>query len=157
MFRDLPGQLYNALIANDRWKLYLDGLGKTLLMAFGAVIVGLLIGMLVAVVKVNRANSKKPGMLLKIGDWLCNVYLTVIRGTPAVIQLLIAVNLIFASAPISASVYVAIVAFGINSGAYVAEIIRAGILAVDRGQMEAGRSLGLTNGMTMQKSSYPRL
>ncbi len=96
-------------------------------------------------------------MLLKIGDWLCNVYLTVIRGTPAVIQLLIAVNLIFASAPISASVYVAIVAFGINSGAYVAEIIRAGILAVDRGQMEAGRSLGLTNGMTMQKSSYPRL
>lgn len=156
MFRDLPGQLYNALIANDRWKLYLDGLGKTLLMAFGAVIVGLLIGMLVAVVKVNRANSKKPGMLLKIGDWLCNVYLTVIRGTPAVIQLLIAVNLIFASAPISASVYVAIVAFGINSGAYVAEIIRAGILAVDRGQMEAGRSLGLTNGMTMQKIILPQ-
>ena len=125
-------------------------------MALGAVLVGLFLGTLVAVIKVNKVYAKKPGILLKIGDWLCDFYLTVIRGTPAVIQLLIAVNVIFAAAPISSSLYVAIVAFGVNSGAYVAEIIRAGIMAVDRGQMEAGRSLGLSNGMTMQKIILPQ-
>ena len=154
MFRDLPGQLYTSLIANDRWMLYLEGLGRTIVM--GAVLVGLFLGTLVAVIKVNKVYAKKPGILLKIGDWLCDFYLTVIRGTPAVIQLLIAVNVIFAAAPISSSLYVAIVAFGVNSGAYVAEIIRAGIMAVDRGQMEAGRSLGLSNGMTMQKIILPQ-
>ncbi len=156
MFRDLPGQLYTSLIANDRWMLYLEGLGRTIVMALGAVLVGLFLGTLVAVIKVNKVYVKKPGILLKIGDWLCDFYLTVIRGTPAVIQLLIAVNVIFAAAPISSSLYVAIVAFGVNSGAYVAEIIRAGIMAVDRGQMEAGRSLGLSNGMTMQKIILPQ-
>ena len=156
MFRDLPGQLYTSLIANDRWMLYLEGLGRTIVMALGAVLVGLFLGTLVAVRKVNKVYAKKPGILLKIGDWLCDFYLTVIRGTPAVIQLLIAVNVIFAAAPISSSLYVAIVAFGVNSGAYVAEIIRAGIMAVDRGQMEAGRSLGLSNGMTMQKIILPQ-
>lgn len=144
------------MIANDRWMLYLEGLGRTIVMALGAVLVGLFLGTLVAVIKVNKVYAKKPGILLKIGDWLCDFYLTVIRGTPAVIQLLIAVNVIFAAAPISSSLYVAIVAFGINSGAYVAEIIRAGIMAVDRGQMEAGRSLGLSNGMTMQKIILPQ-
>ena len=156
MFRDLPGQLYTSLIANDRWMLYLEGLGRTIVMALGAVLVGLFLGTLVAVIKVNKVYAKKPGILLKIGDWLCDFYLTVIRGTPAVIQLLIAVNVIFAAAPISSSLYVAIVAFGVNSGAYVAEIIRAGIMAVDRGQMEAGRSLGLSNGMTMHKIILPQ-
>ena len=156
MFRDLPGQLYTSLIANDRWMLYLEGLGRTIVMALGAVLVGLFLGTLVAVIKVNKVYAKKPGILLKIGDWLCDFYLTVIRGTPAVIQLLIAVNVIFAAAPISSSLYVAIVAIGVNSGAYVAEIIRAGIMAVDRGQMEAGRSLGLSNGMTMQKIILPQ-
>lgn len=156
MFRDLPGQLYTSLIANDRWMLYLEGLGRTIVMALGAVLVGLFLGTLVAVIKVNKVYAKKPGILLKIGDRLCDFYLTVIRGTPAVIQLLIAVNVIFAAAPISSSLYVAIVAFGVNSGAYVAEIIRAGIMAVDRGQMEAGRSLGLSNGMTMQKIILPQ-
>lgn len=156
MFRDLPGQLYTSLIANDRWMLYLEGLGRTIVMALGAVLVGLFLGTFVAVIKVNKVYAKKPGILLKIGDWLCDFYLTVIRGTPAVIQLLIAVNVIFAAAPISSSLYVAIVAFGVNSGAYVAEIIRAGIMAVDRGQMEAGRSLGLSNGMTMQKIILPQ-
>ena len=156
MFRDLPGQLYTSLIANDRWMLYLEGLGRTIVMALGAVLVGLFLGTLVAVIKVNKVYAKKPGILLKIGDWLCDFYLTVIRGPPAVIQLLIAVNVIFAAAPISSSLYVAIVAFGVNSGAYVAEIIRAGIMAVDRGQMEAGRSLGLSNGMTMQKIILPQ-
>lgn len=134
----------------------MEGLGRTIVMALGAVLVGLFLGTLVAVIKVNKVYAKKPGILLKIGDWLCDFYLTVIRGTPAVIQLLIAVNVIFAAAPISSSLYVAIVAFGINSGAYVAEIIRAGIMAVDRGQMEAGRSLGLSNGMTMQKIILPQ-
>ena len=72
-------------------------------MALGAVLVGLFLGTLVAVIKVNKVYAKKPGILLKIGDWLCDFYLTVIRGTPAVIQLLIAVNVIFAAAPISSS------------------------------------------------------
>lgn len=138
MFRDLPGQLYTSLIANDRWMLYLEGLGRTIVMALGAVLVGLFLGTLVAVIKVNKVYAKKPGILLKIGDWLCDFYLTVIRGTPAVIQLLIAVNVIFAAAPISSSLYVAIVAFGVNSGAYVAEIIRAGIMAVIAGRWKQG-------------------
>lgn len=150
MFDNLPQKLYQAVIEDNRWKLYVEGLGNTLIIAVGAVILGILIGVLIAIVKVN--NNKK----LKPLSFLCDVYLTVIRGTPTMVQLLIAYSIIFASLDNSYSLMVAIFAFGINSGAYVAEIIRAGILAVDRGQMEAGRSLGLSNGKTMKLIILPQ-
>lgn len=85
MFNDLPNQIYKALIANDRWMMFLEGLGMTLLIAIGAVVLGLLIGMLIAVVKVN-ASMKRKSRLLKFLDALCNIYLTVIRGTPMMVQ-----------------------------------------------------------------------
>lgn len=155
MFNDLPNQIYKALIANDRWMMFLEGLGMTLLIAIGAVVLGLLIGMLIAVVKVN-ASMKRKSRLLKFLDALCNIYLTVIRGTPMMVQLLIAYTIIFASWSNDMSAVVAIFAFGINSGAYVAEIIRSGIQAVNRGQLEAGRSLGLSNGTTMRLIILPQ-
>ena len=155
MFNDLPNQIYKALIANDRWMMFLEGLGMTLLIAIGAVVLGLLIGMLIALVKVN-ASMKRKSKLLKFLDALCNIYLTVIRGTPMMVQLLIAYTIIFASWSNDMSAVVAIFAFGINSGAYVAEIIRSGIQAVNRGQLEAGRSLGLSNGTTMRLIILPQ-
>ena len=106
----------------------------------------------VAIAKVNALRNKR----LKWLNVICDIYLTVIRGTPVLVQLLIMYYIIFAAAPIEMAPYVAALAFGINSGAYVAEIVRSGIMAVPRGQMEAGRSLGLTNGMTMRTIIFPQ-
>ncbi len=156
MFDDLPGQIHKAIIEADRWKLYLDGLGTTILIAVGAVLIGLLLGSLVGIAKVHTASVRKRRWYHKILNAICNIYLTVIRGTPMVTQLLIMVNIVFASAKVEHSIYVAMLSFGINSGAYVAEIIRAGINAVDRGQMEAGRSLGLPGGKTMRLIILPQ-
>lgn len=155
MFNDLPGQIYKSIIADDRWMLYLEGLGNTIIMLLGAIVIGMVLGTLVAIVKVNYVRSKK-NIFLKILNVICDIYLTVIRGTPVMVQILIFFSIIFAAAPISMSIPVAILAFGINSGAYVAEIVRAGIMAVDIGQTEAGRSLGMTNGMTMKSIILPQ-
>ncbi len=155
MFDDLPGQFYSTFIENDRWQMFLEGFGMTILLAVGAVIIGFILGALVAIVKVNAAMNKKS-ILLKILNGICTVYLTVIRGTPMMVQLLIAYYIIFAPLQHDLSFVVAILAFGINSGAYVAEIIRSGIQAVPRGQMEAGRSLGLSNGVTMRMIILPQ-
>jgi len=162
MFDNLGDQLYTAIIKDARYLIYLKGLGVTLEIAIGAVIIGIMLGILVAIVKVyaydNRNNPHKGlgGVILKIFEAICNVYITIIRGTPTVIQLLIFYFVIFAALPNEYSVYVAMLAFGINSGAYVAEIIRAGIMAVDKGQTEAGRSLGLTSNMTMKLIILPQ-
>lgn len=156
MFNNLPQQLYSAIIENDRWKMYLEGFGNTLILALGAIVIGLVLGALVAIVKVNFSGKKKKGIILRIINFICDVYLTVIRGTPVMVQVIIAYAIIFASWGNELSIPVGIIAFGINSGAYVAEIIRAGILAVDRGQSEAGRSLGLTYGMTMRQIVMPQ-
>lgn len=155
MFNDLPGQLYAALIKEDRWKLYLEGLGNTMLIAIGAVILGLIIGTVIALVKVN-ANLNKRNVFLKILNVFCDIYLTVIRGTPMMVQILIGFNIIFAALPFEYSILVAIICFGINSGAYVAEIVRSGIQAVNKGQLEAGRSLGLSNAQTMYMIILPQ-
>ena len=142
-----------CFITKDRWKYIVKGLGNTLQIALAAVLLGILIGTIVAIIRSTHDKTHetmRPGLgrtLLNIADWLCKVYLTVIRGTPVMIQLLIMFFVIFTSA--RDGVPVAMLCFGINSGAYVAEIIRAGIMSVDNGQSEAGRSLGLNFVQTM--------
>lgn len=135
--------IYQNLIEKDRWKYILDGLGVTLQITFFAVILGILLGFLIAVVRSTYEKTHK----LKILNAICQIYLTVIRGTPVLVQLLIMYYIIFAS--LTNKVLVASLAFGINSGAYVAEIIRGGILSIDNGQFEAGRSLGFNYVQTM--------
>ena len=132
-----------AFISGDRWKLYFGGLGVTLEIAFLAAIVGLLIGTVVALMKLSTKRNGKKTIWARIA----NAYIDIIRGTPSVLQLLIMWFIIMKSC--KNGVLVATLSFGINSGAYVAEIIRAGILAVDKGQTEAGRSLGLSKAQTM--------
>lgn len=132
-----------AFITQDRWKLYLDGYWVTLQVAFFAAIIGIVIGTIVALMKLSRTRRGKKTILARIAD----LYIDIIRGTPSVLQLLIMWFVIMATC--KNGILVASLSFGINSGAYVAEIIRAGILAVDKGQMEAGRALGLTNAQTM--------
>lgn len=132
-----------AFITGDRWKLYLDGLGVTLQIAALAALLGMLIGTVLAFMKLSTKRNGKKTILTVIA----NIYIDVIRGTPSVLQLMIMWFIIMGSA--KNKVLVAVLSFGINSGAYVAEIVRAGILAVDKGQMEAGRSLGLSKTQTM--------
>lgn len=132
-----------AFISGDRWKLYISGLGTTLEIAFLAAILGLIIGTIVALMKLSTSRKGKKTIWAR----LANVYIDLIRGTPSVLQLLIMWFIIMKSC--KNGVLVAVLSFGINSGAYVAEIVRAGILAVDKGQTEAGRSLGLSKTQTM--------
>jgi|LSQX01.1.fsa_nt_gb His/Glu/Gln/Arg/opine family amino acid ABC transporter permease subunit len=147
--------LIDAFILNfiegNRYVLILNGLGVTLQVTFFAIIIGSIIGFILAMA--NLSNSKIFGV--NIFKLLASAYVDIIRGTPAVVQLLIMYFVIFGSVNIS-RVVVAIIAFGINSGAYIAEIIRAGILAVDKGQMEAGRSLGLSYPSTMRYIIIPQ-
>jgi His/Glu/Gln/Arg/opine family amino acid ABC transporter permease subunit len=124
-------------VEKQRYLLLVDGLKNTLIITAGALVIGVVIGSLVAMIKYCGQDSR----LLRPLCWLCNVYTTVIRGIPVVVQLLIFYFLILKS---SDGLVVGIVTFGINSGAYVAELMRSGIAAVDPGQMEAGRSLGLS-------------
>lgn len=149
--------LHSALIEGDRWKLYIEALLKTLQIAAGAVVLGIAIGVIVAIIKVSAAQDRGHGVghvILKAAAWLCDLYLTVIRGTPVLIQLMIIYFSVFAS--MADGVPAAIVGFGINSGAYVAEIVRSGIQSINKGQTEAGRSLGLTSGMTMRLIVLPQ-
>jgi His/Glu/Gln/Arg/opine family amino acid ABC transporter permease subunit len=139
-----------TFIEEDRWKTFASGLGVTLLITFFAAILGIIIGMTVAVGKVWCYQSGR----LKILDRIFDVYLTVIRGTPTLVQLLIMYFIILKS--VDNGIIIAILAFGINSGAYVAEIVRGGILGIDKGQMEAGRSLGLSAWTTMRKIILPQ-
>ena len=150
MINRLVEQFYNAIIPDQRYLAYLDGLKITLLISFFAILLGIAIGVLVAIVKVTAMNSKMRWLVA-----ICNIYINIIRGTPLMVQLLIIYNLIFTSRNTNELV-VGAVCFGINSGAYVAEIIRAGIESIDRGQMEAGRSLGLNYLQTMKLIILPQ-
>ncbi len=150
MLESLREHFYNAIIPDQRYLAYLDGLKITLLISFFAILLGSAIGVLVAIVKVTAMNSKMRWLVA-----ICNVYINIIRGTPLMVQLLIIYNLIFTSRNTNELV-VGAVCFGINSGAYVAEIIRAGIESIDRGQMEAGRSLGLNYLQTMKLIILPQ-
>lgn len=146
-----PEKLKQNFVDDSRWNYILTGLGNTLLITLLALIMGLILGALVAIVRTVHDQDGK----LKILNFICKVYLTVIRGTPAMIQLLIIYYVIFASVNID-KVFVAVIAFGINSAAYVAEVIRSGINSVDKGQFEAGRSLGLTYKQTMTSIILPQ-
>lgn len=147
----IKDSFYQNFIEDSRYQYILTGLRNTVLIAFLAVMLGIIIGFLVAVV---RATHDKTGGM-KVLNFLCGVYLTIIRGTPAMIQLLIIYYVIFASSNIN-KVLVAALAFGINSGAYVAEIIRGGIMSLDNGQFEGARSLGLTHAQTMRYVILPQ-
>lgn len=142
---------YQNFIEKDRWQYLLTGLENTLLITIFAVLIGVAIGFLVAII---RASHDKNGSL-KILNFICRVYLTVIRGTPTMIQLMITYYIIFAPVNVS-KIFVAVCAFGINSGAYVAEIVRSGIMSIDQGQFEAGRSLGFNYVQTMRLIILPQ-
>ena len=161
MWDNFGQQLYDNIIKEGRLGLYWDGLKNTLYLTLGAAVIGIILGSLVAIAKVYLKNKKKPGSPLrrfldKLLGAVCDLYLTVIRGTPMMVQVLIFCWIIFGNAPITFNFNAAMIAFGINSGAYVAEIVRAGINAVNIGQTEAGRSLGLTGGMTMRYIVLPQ-
>lgn len=153
-YLELYQSYYDALIPSQRYLAYLDGLKVTVIISLLAIIIGTIIGVLVAVVKVTTANNKKS-FFSSLLNKICNIYINIIRGTPLMVQLLIIYNLIFQSRNTNEMI-VGAVCFGINSGAYVAEIIRAGIEAIDKGQMEAGRSLGLNYIQTMRLIILPQ-
>ena len=149
MFQSLIDDFQLCFVKADRWQYLLKGLGVTLEVALAAILLGLVIGFLVAIIRSSHDKYGKFGFL----NALAKVYLTIIRGTPMVVQLLICYFIILKSLD---KVFVAILAFGINSGAYQAEIMRAGIMSIDPGQMEAGRALGLGYWRTMLKVILPQ-
>lgn len=148
---ELKSSFISNFIDDNRWRYITDGLKITLLVTVFAVLIGVVLGFLIAIVRTTHDKTGK----LKILNAICKVYLTVIRGTPVVVQLMIIYFIIFGSVDIS-KVVVAIVAFGINSGAYVAEIFRSGIMSIDNGQFEAGRSLGFNYAQTMMYIVMPQ-
>ena len=144
-------QFYQTLIEQNRYRFILEGLGKTLIIAFFAVILGVILGGLVALIRNYHEETKKA----KLANFISKLYVTIIRGTPAVLQLMIIYYVIFRTVDIN-TILVGVIAFGINSGAYVSEIIRAGIEAVDKGQMEAARSLGMNQRQAMFEVIIPQ-
>lgn len=153
-------------IDDGRWKYLLSGLGVTLTITFFALFIGLILGFMIAIIRTTHDKTDKPKkgvpfksklgwVILKILNLLCRFYLTVIRGTPVVVQVLIIYFVIFASVNIDKTI-TAVIAFGLNSAAYVAEIFRSGIMSIDKGQFEAGRSLGLNYLQTMYYIIMPQ-
>ena len=159
-FSDLKAQFILNFIDDDRWRYLLDGLGVTLEITVFALLIGLTIGITVAIIRATHDNTietMSPGLgkvILKILNTFSKIYLTVVRGTPVVVQLLIMYYIIFATS--NNKIIVAVIAFGVNSGAYVAEIVRSGIMSIDKGQMEAGRSLGFNYVQTMISIIIPQ-
>lgn len=149
-FNSVWQKIETAFITGDRWKLYLQGLGVTMEVAVFAALLGIMFGTLLAFMKLSTKRNGKPTLL----SWLANIYIDVIRGTPSVLQLLIMWIIVMKNC--KNGVLVASLTFGINSGAYVAEIVRAGILAVDKGQTEAGRAMGLNQFQTMRYIVVPQ-
>ena len=143
-------QLKETFLEDNRYMWMVEGLGNTLLITLGALAIGVVIGAMIAIAKYFSEGNKKLRWL----NTICDVYTTVIRGIPMTVLLLLFFFVIFVSA--RNGVPVAIAAFGINSGAYMAELIRSGINAVDKGQMEAARSLGLSKGQAMVKIILPQ-
>ena len=144
MIEKFRADFYQNFIKDDRWKYITEGLGNTIKITIFAVLLGIALGFLVAMIRSTYEKTHKLGLL----NLLCNIYLTVIRGTPVVIQLMIIYFVVFGSVRIN-KVVASVLAFGINSGAYVAEIFRSGIMSIDNGQFEAGRSLGFNYRQTM--------
>lgn len=142
--------IYKTLILDDRYKYILEGLLNTVVMAFFAVIIGIILGLIVSIIRNDYEVNKKH----KILNFISKMYVEIIRGTPVILQLMIIYYVIFKSVNINI-ILVGIIAFGINSGAYVSEIIRSGIKSIDKGQMEAGLSLGLKYKQVMKLIVLP--
>ena len=154
---DLGPRLHTAFIEADRWKLYLQGLGHTLELTVVALVFGVLLGLIVAMVRTahdQQRLGRKKNPLLGLLNALCHIYTTVIRGTPMLVQLYIWTFVILRAE--RNKVLVGFIGLGVNSGAYVAEIIRGGLMSVDMGQTEAGRSLGLNYFDTMRFIVIPQ-
>lgn len=153
-FQSLKDEFILNFIDDNRWLRLLKGLGITLEVTFFAVLIGIVLGIIAAAIRSTYDNTpnikKKKGIgafFLRFLNLICNIYLTVIRGTPVVVQLMIGYYVILAAS--NNKILVASIVFGINSGAYLAEIFRSGINSIDKGQMEAGRSLGFNYAKTM--------
>lgn len=170
-FENLAGSfadaVYMTLINDDQYNLLLQGLIKSLTLTFFAAIIGIVLGLLLAIAKLQDVKSLTGNRfviwLRKMVTGFANGYISVIRGTPAVVQMLVIYFILYLKVlnniPLFSGlsdVTIASIAFGINSSAYVAEVIRAGIMAVDKGQTEAGRSLGLSGGQTMRYIVIPQ-
>lgn len=150
-FQKFAEEFKQDFIDENRWQYLLKGLGTTLFITFFALLLGLVMGFVVAIVRSTHdkvCTTKGGHFFLRVGNLISKIYLTIVRGTPTTVQLLIIYFVIFGSVNID-KVLCAVLAFGINSGAYVAEIIRSGIMSIDNGQTEAGRSLGLNFRRTM--------
>lgn len=160
-FEDVKADFTRCFIEKDRWKFLTDGMLTTIEITLAACVLGILIGVIIAAVRSSwdkNHETMRPGVgktILGFLNGLCKVYLTVIRGTPVVVQLMIIYYIIFATS--RNSLGIAMLAFGINSGAYVAEIIRGGIMSIDAGQFEAGRSLGFNYVQTMRYVIVPQV
>lgn len=155
-FQDFFVKFYQAFIEGDRWLQYLNGVKTTLLVTALALILGIVLGVLVAMLRTAH-DQQRPGHrnpILAVLNLICKVYVTVIRGTPMMVQLLIMGFVIFASS--RNFTMIGTLTLGINSGAYVAEIVRSGIMSIDQGQFEAGRSLGLNYRQTMVSIIMPQ-
>ena len=143
--------LYNTLIYQDRYEFILEGLKNTLLMALFATLIGIVLGVVIAIIKDNHEKNGK----LKVANFICNTYVNIIRGTPVLLQLMIIYYVIFKSVEIN-GVIVGVIAFGLNSAAYVAEIIKAGINSINKGQLEASRALGFNYSQSMKYVIMPQ-
>ena len=151
MILGIVEQFNNSLIVDNRYKYIFSGLGNTIVMALFAVIIGLIFGLLIALIRNNYENNKRLPLL----NTLSKGYVAIIRGTPVLLQLMIIYYVIFASVNINV-VLVGIIAFGLNSAAYVSEIIRAGLDSIDKGQMDGGRALGFNYHETMRYIILPQ-
>ena len=151
IIQNIGDLFYKTVIYDNRYKYILEGLFNTIIIAFFAVIIGVIIGTIVALIRNNYDQNQK----FKLLNHLCNLYVSIIRGTPVILQLMIIYYVIFKSVNIDI-IIVSIIAFGINSGAYVSEIIRAGINSIPKGQSEAGYSLGLKYAQIMQHIVLPQ-
>ena len=148
---DFSAKFYANFIKDDRWLGLVSGLKVTIIVTLEALLLGVIIGFIVAIIRSYHDKTNK----LKILNAICKVYLTVIRGTPTMIQILIMYLVVFGSSSLD-SIIIGGIAFGINSGAYVAEIVRSGIMSIPIGQTEAGRSLGLNYAQTMRLIIVPQ-
>lgn len=160
LWAGLMEDFYTCFIEKNRWKYLTSGLQNTILITFFALLIGVVIGIVISIVRSTYAKNyqeMKPGFgkkMLAVVNWFCGVYLTVIRGTPVVVQLMIIYYCVFVSS--SNGILIGAVSFGINSGAYVAEIFRSGIMSIDNGQFEAGRSLGFNYVQTLRYIVLPQ-
>lgn len=151
-------QLYQTFIFKDRWMFFLKGLKITFIVTIGALLLGTIIGLIVAMIRTahDSFTVKKPPIVLRIMNVICNIYLAVIRGTPMMVQLLIMGFVIMIPKTDTSTIICGVITLGINSGAYVAEIVRSGLMSIDKGQNEAGRSLGFNYIQTMWHIVIPQ-